>query len=105
MFKFIFTAVALACSITVTAAEIPIRGIVTSKCVINIDTPGVYGNPTPGLLSTLAVDGGVTPVIRYDVIEAGYYKATITAPNSFTSSPTLTDNVTWTGSKIGRAHV
>lgn len=98
MIKSILMALAIACSINATSAEVPIRGIVTSKCVINTDTPGVYGNPTPNVLSTLAVDGGVPPIVRYDVVEAGYYKATITVPNSFTSSPTLTDVVNWSGS-------
>lgn len=88
----------LALCFSVQAAEIPIRGVVSSKCVINTDTPGVYGNPTPGQLSTDRSDGGITPVIRYDVVEAGYYKALVTVPGGFTSSPTLTDAVTWTGS-------
>lgn len=98
MIKSTLTALAIAFSINAMSAEVPIRGVVTSKCVINTDTPGVYGNPTPGLLSTLTADGGVPPVIRYDVVEAGYYKATITVPNNFTSNPTLTDSVIWTGS-------
>ena len=98
MLKSILLAATLAVSLCASAAEVPIRGIVTSKCVINTDTAGVYGNPTPNLLSTQAVDGGVPPVIRYDVIESGYYKALITTPTAFTSSPTLTDSVTWTGS-------
>ena len=95
--KFILLAMALATSAGTNAAEVPIRGMVSSKCVINTDTPGVFGNPTPNVLSTASVDGGVKPIIRYDVVESGYYKATITTPNTFTSSPTLTDNVTWTG--------
>jgi hypothetical protein len=96
MIKYILLALAFCTSVQ--AAEIPIRGMVTPKCVINTDTPGVYGNPTPGLLSTDRTDGGITPVIRYDVVEAGYYKALITVPNSFTTSPSLTDAVNWTGS-------
>jgi hypothetical protein len=98
MIKSTLMALAIAFSITAMSAEVPIRGVVTSKCVINTDTPGVYGNPTPGVLSTLTADGGVPPVVRYDVIEAGYYKATITVPNNFTSSPSLSDSVIWTGS-------
>lgn len=98
MSKFIVLLAFLAASLSVCAAEVPIRGVVTSKCVINTDVPGVYGNPTPQTLSTATVDGGVTPVIRYDVIESGYYKAFITVPNAFTSSPSLSDAVTWTGS-------
>jgi hypothetical protein len=91
---------ALAVSVGIGAAEVPIRGSVSSKCIINTDTPGVYGNPTPNVLSTLAADGGVPPVVRYDVIQAGYYKATITVPSVFSSSPTLTDSVTWSGSVV-----
>lgn len=97
MIKSVLLAIALALSLSATAAEVPIRGMVSSKCVINTDIPGVYGNPTPNVLSTAAVDGGVVPVIRYDVIESGYYKALITVPNAFTSSPALSDVVNWTG--------
>jgi len=92
--KLILTA-ALALGFTAGAAEIPIRGLVTSKCIINVDTPGVYGNPTPEILSTFAADGGRPAVVRYDVIQAGYYKAVITTPDNFTTSPTLEDSVTW----------
>lgn len=98
MIKIILLALALTFSSLSYSAEIPIRGIVSSKCVINIDTAGVYGNPTPDTLSTFRADGGITPVIRFDVVESGYYKALITTPVGFTSSPSLTDNVNWTGS-------
>jgi hypothetical protein len=80
------------------AVETPVVGTVASKCVIVTDTSGIYGNPTPSELSTDAVDGGVEPVIRYDVIQANYYKAVITTPRSFSVSPGLTDVVNWTGS-------
>jgi hypothetical protein len=96
MIKSILLALALVSSVQ--AAEVPIRGMVTPKCVINTDTPGVYGNPTPGLLSTDRSDGGITPVIRYDVVEAGFYKALVTVPSNFTTSPPLVDAVNWTGS-------
>lgn len=98
MKNFVILLAGLVFAATTTAAEIPIRGTVSSKCIINTDTAGVYGNPTPNTLSTLSTDGGVPPVIRYDVIQAGYYKATITVPNMFTSSPALSDTVTWSGS-------
>jgi hypothetical protein len=97
MIKSIILAMSLAVSLAVSAAEVPIRGMVSSKCVINTDIPGVYGNPTPNVLSTAAIDGGVVPVIRYDVVESGYYKALITVPNAFTSSPALADVVNWSG--------
>ena len=80
------------------AQDVPITGVVSSKCIIYTETPGVYGNPSPNVLSTLPADGGVQPIIRYDVLQSGYYKAVITTPNTFTSSPSLPDNVTWTGS-------
>ncbi len=79
------------------AVEVPVVGNVAAKCVIVMDTAGVYGNPTPNELSTDAVDGGVEPVVRFDVIQADYYKAVISTPNAFSSSPTLSDVVNWTG--------
>lgn len=96
MIKKLIVAAALALGFTAGATEIPIRGLVTSKCIINVDTPGIYGNPTPEILSTVAADGGRPAVVRYDVIQAGYYKAIITTPDSFSTSPTLEDSVTWT---------
>lgn len=80
------------------AEDVPIIGTVQSKCVINTDVPGVYGNPTADRLSTAPVDGGVMPVIRYDVSLAGAYKARITTPTSFSTSPSLNDTLAWTGS-------
>lgn len=97
MYKKLALITAAALSFSALAAEVPITGIVTSKCVVYTDVPGVYGNPSPNVLSTAAVDGGVQPVIRYDVIQSGYYKAVITTPTSFTSSPSLPDTVYWTG--------
>lgn len=78
-------------------SEVPITGNVTSKCVITTDIPGVYGQPTTDVLSTNPQDGGVTPVVRYDIIEADAYKAQISYPNAFTSSPVLNDVVEWAG--------
>jgi len=80
------------------AADTPIVGNVQTRCLITTDTNGVYGNPLPSKLSTTAADGGVVPVIRYDVTLADAYLAKITTPTSFSSSPTLSDSVTWTGS-------
>tara|TARA_R110000851_G_scaffold64909_4_gene147566 strand:- start:1568 stop:2065 length:498 start_codon:yes stop_codon:yes gene_type:complete len=79
------------------SANIPINGIVESKCVIVTDTDGIYGNPTADKLSTASSDGGVVPIIRYDIITASAYKAVVTTPNTFSSSPTLDDVVNWTG--------
>ena len=80
------------------AVEVPIVGNVAAKCVIMPDTSGVYGNPTTDKLSTAAADGGVLPIVRFDVLQANFFKAVITTPSSFSSSPALTDVVNWTGS-------
>ena len=80
------------------AEEIPIQGNVESKCVIITDTTGVYGNPTPSNLSTDTVDGGVAPIVRYDVSQGEYYKALISYPTAFSQSPSLTDTVEFDGS-------
>ena len=85
-------------STTAMAVEAPIVGRVMPKCTIYVDTVGVYGTPTPSKLSTARADGGVAPVIRFDVVNADTYKAVITTPTSFSSSPTLTDTLAWTGS-------
>ncbi|MGB2376142.1 MAG: hypothetical protein ACPH55_00490 [Luminiphilus sp.] len=79
------------------AEEAIITGNVESKCVINTDVNGVYGNPSSGTLSTLPADGGIMPIIRYDVALGDAYTAKITAPNGFSTSPSLSDVVSWTG--------
>jgi len=89
---------ALAGSANSFASEVPISGNVASKCKMVVETVGVYGNPSPNSLSTAPADGGVLPIIRYDVSAAEYYKAVITTPDDFSSSPSLDDTVTWTGS-------
>ncbi len=81
-------------------ANVPITGSVASKCVINVDTPGVYGNPSPSVLSTDPADGGVVPVVRYDIISAEQYKAVLTYPDNFTSGPALEDIVNWEGQVV-----
>jgi|TARA_A100001011_G_C13864019_1_gene656187 hypothetical protein len=75
-----------------------IFGSVESRCMIVSETTGVYGNPTPNVLTTDPTSGGVQPVIRYDVINAEFYKARIMHPTYFSSSPYLDDVVEWTGS-------
>ena len=72
-------------------ANVDIVGNVSAKCVIQTDKSGVYGNPTAPVLSTTPADGGVLPVIRFDVALANYYTANITHPTSFSSSPSLSD--------------
>lgn len=83
---------------TAQAVDVPITGSVQSRCVISVDTPGVYGNPNAYTLTTAAADGGVQPIVRFDVTLADAYYAQITTPTSFSSSPSLNDTVTWTGS-------
>ncbi len=79
-------------------ANVDIVGTVEAKCVIQTTKSGVYGNPIASKLSTTPADGGVLPIIRYDVSIADSYTANITHPTSFSSSPTLTDTLAWTGS-------
>lgn len=85
-------------SMSTFAADIPIVGNVESKCIITTDTEGVYGNSTASNLSTDAADGGVEPIVKFDVLQADAYKALISHPTSFSQSPTLSDTTTWTGS-------
>ena len=95
--KYLVALIGLLIADVAKAEEAVISGLIESKCVINIDVNGVYGNPTAGELSTLPADGGVLPIIRYDVALGEAYTARITAPSSFSTSPTLTDTVSWTG--------
>ena len=74
-----------------------IMGTVQPKCSIYTARQGVYGNPTPNVLSTDPADGGVVPRVRFDIAQADYYLAKVTWPNEFSSSPTLDDAVAWTG--------
>lgn len=80
------------------ALDAPITGNVQSRCIITTDTPGVFGNPNAYTLTTAASDGGVQPIVRYDVTLADAYYAQITHPTSFDSSPSISETVTWTGS-------
>lgn len=95
MYKLVVSALALL-ALPALGEEAIITGNVESKCQINTDVNGVFGNPTAGTLSTLPTDGGVMPIIRYDVALGEAYTARVTAPNSFSTSPTLTDTVVWT---------
>ena len=80
------------------AVDTPIIGQGESKCVVTSDKQGVYGNPSASILSTDAADGGVEPVVRFDVVLAEAYKAVIAHPTAFSQSPQLNDVVNWTGS-------
>ena len=98
MKKLLVLSIALTACSPAYATETPITGNVQTRCLITTDTNGVFGNPLPSKLSTTAADGGVVPVVRYDVTLADAYLAKVTTPTSFSTSPSLTDNVTWTGS-------
>lgn len=79
------------------AENVPIEGTVQSRCVIQTDTAGVFGNPNAYTLTTNPTDGGAPAVVRFDVTLANAYYAHITAPSDFSSSPSLPDIVNWTG--------
>ena len=80
------------------AEQVPITGTVQSRCIIQTDTAGTYGNPNAYTLTTAAQDGGDAAVVRYDVSLADAYYAEITPPIAFSSAPNLPDQVTWAGS-------
>jgi hypothetical protein len=79
------------------AAEVPIVGTVESRCVIQTDTAGTYGNPNAYTLTTAPADGGDPAIVRFDITLADAYYAEITPPTAFSSAPALPDQVTWSG--------
>jgi hypothetical protein len=89
----------LLCSVLAFAAhaDAPITGTVESKCVIFTETQGVYGTPLASRLSTASADGGVQPIVRYDVALADAFLGRITTPTAFSSSPSISDSLTFTG--------
>jgi len=98
MKKLLLVSLILASNAPAFAEETPITGNVQTRCLITTDTNGVFGNPSPTKLSTASTDGGVVPVVRYDVTLADAYLAKVTTPTAFSSSPALSDSVSWTGS-------
>ena len=74
-----------------------IDGSVQSRCTVETDTPGTYGNPNAYTLTTVPASSGQVPIVRFDVSLANAYFAQISYPTSFSSSPSLSDSVTWTG--------
>lgn len=89
----------LAASVTfANAGQVPITGTVQSKCIIQVDQPGVFGNPNAYTLTTDVSDGGLAPTTRVDVTLANAYYVAFTTPTEFSTSPSLPDTVTWTGS-------
>ena len=87
------------CSLFTSEAEAGtnIDGSVQSRCTVETDTPGTYGNPNAYTLTTLPASSGQVPIVRFDVSLANAYYAQISYPTSFSSSPSLSDSVTWTG--------
>lgn len=81
----------------VQAEVAPINGVVESRCIIQTDKAGTYGNPNAYTLTTDTATGGEPAVIRIDVSLANAYYAEITAPEEFSSSPSINDTLTWTG--------
>jgi hypothetical protein len=77
--------------------ETPINGVVQSRCIIQTDSAGTFGNPNAYTLTTASADGGEEAVIRVDVSLADAYYVAITAPQDFSSSPSLPDQVTFVG--------
>ena len=91
------SAILIATGVNAQAENVPINGTVQSRCIIQTDTAGVFGNPNAYTLTTAPADGGQEAVVRFDVSLADAYYAVITAPSEFSSSPALPDVVTWTG--------
>jgi hypothetical protein len=79
------------------AENVDITGTVQSRCTVNMDTPGAYGNPNAFTLTTLPSSSGQEPIVRFDVTLANAYHAQVSYPTAFTSSPSLSDTVAWTG--------
>jgi hypothetical protein len=91
------TLVGITTSSLALAETAPINGVVQSRCIIQTDNSGTYGNPNAYTLSTDTSAGGEPATIRIDVSLADAYYAEITAPTGFSSSPTINDTLTWTG--------
>ena len=79
------------------AANTNITGQVESRCEVVTDIPGYYGNPSAFLLTTLPASNGQVPQIRITNTLANAYKAIVSYPTSFSSSPSLSNSVAWTG--------
>jgi len=97
--------IALMIGFTSVYAGTNINGTVESRCTVNTDTSGYYGNPNAYTLTTLPASAGQVPVIRIDTSLANAYKAQISYPTSFSSSPSLGDTVVWTGSSSSRPDI
>ena len=74
-----------------------IDGTVESRCTVATTVPGIYGNPNAYTLPTAPSSAGQVPVVRFATTLANAYYEQVSYPTSFSSSPSLADNVTWTG--------
>ena len=95
--KKILLTIGLILGITSVYAGTNIDGSVQSRCTVDTDTPGTYGNPNAYTLTTLPASSGQVPIVRFDVSLANAYFAQISYPTSFSTSPSLSDSTTWTG--------
>jgi len=95
--KKILLTIGLIFGITSAYAGTNIDGSVQSRCTVETDTPGTYGNPNAYTLTTLPASSGQVPIVRFDVSLANAYFAQVSYPTSFSTSPSLSDSVTWTG--------
>ena len=103
--KKLLIALSLILSATATPTiAVDIDGTVESRCSVATTVPGKYGNPNAYTLTTLPASNGQVPVVRFDSSLANAYYAQVTYPTSFSSSPSLSDNVTWTGEVTVKAH-
>ena len=78
-------------------ANTNITGNVQSRCEVVTDITGYFGNPNAYSLTTAPASNGQVPQIRVTSTLANAYKALISYPTSFSSSPSLSNSVTWTG--------
>lgn len=97
MKKFLITLSFILGITTAAYAGTNIDGSVESRCTVDTDTPGAYGNPNAYTLTTLPASAGQVPIVRFDVSLADAYFAQVSYPTSFSSSPSLSDSTTWTG--------
>jgi hypothetical protein len=95
--KKILLTIGLIFGITSAYAGTNIDGLVESRCTVETDTPGTYGNPNAYTLTTLPASSGQVPIVRFDVSLANAYFAQVSYPTSFSTSPSLSDSTTWTG--------
>ena len=101
MFKhsiIIATTLAAGIALGASAEQVPIHGTVESRCIIQTDSAGTFGNPNAYTLTTTPTDGGEPAVVRFDITLADAYYAEITPPTAFSSAPNLPDQVAWDGS-------